>query len=55
MRLGSGRVHLLDLRSNIPFGSALTCQATLSSGSKVRGSLTIYDGNGVPLRMSEVH
>ena len=40
---------------NIPFGSALACQATLSSGSKVRGSLTIYDGNGVPLRMSEVH
>jgi hypothetical protein len=40
---------------SIPFGAAVACQANLSSGSQVRGSLTIYDGNGVPLRMSELH
>jgi hypothetical protein len=39
---------------NIPFGSAVACQATLSNGDKIRGSLTIFDGHGVPLRMSEL-
>jgi hypothetical protein len=40
--------------NNIPFGSAVACQATLSNGDKVRGNMTIFDGNSVPLRTTEL-
>jgi hypothetical protein len=35
---------------NIPFGQAVACTATVSNGDKIRGNLTLFDGNGVPLR-----
>jgi hypothetical protein len=41
--------------NNIPFGSAVACQANLSNGDRIRGSLTIFDGHGVPLRSAELH
>jgi hypothetical protein len=40
---------------SIPSGGAVACQATLSNGDKIRGSLTIFDGNLVPLRTTELH
>ena len=39
---------------SIPSGAAVACQATLSNGDKIRGSLTIFDGNLVPLRTTEL-
>ena len=39
---------------NIPSGSAVACSATVSNGNTVRGSLTLFDGHGVPLRSSEL-
>ena len=39
---------------NIPFGAAVACQANVSSGNTIRGSLTIFDGNDVPLRSTEL-
>ena len=38
----------------IPTGAAVACQATLSNGNTIRGSLTIFDGNGVALRTTEL-
>ena len=39
---------------SIPTGAAVACQANLSNGDKIRGSLTIFDGNDVPLRSTEL-
>jgi hypothetical protein len=39
---------------SIPSGAAAACQATLSNGNTIRGSLTIFDGNGVALRTTEL-
>src|SRR5262249_17624275 len=39
---------------SIPSGKAVACQATLSNGNTIRGSLTIFDGNGVALRTTEL-
>ena len=39
---------------NIPFGSALACQANVSNAHTIRGSLTILDGNLVALRTTEL-
>ena len=38
----------------IPTGAAVACQANVSNGDKIRGSLTIFDGNDVPLRTTEL-
>ena len=39
---------------SIPSGAAVACQASLSNGNSIRGSLTIFDGNGVALRTTEL-
>ena len=39
---------------NIPNGAAVACQANVSNGDRIRGSLTFFDGNDVPLRTTEL-
>jgi len=39
---------------SIPSGAAVACQATVSNGDTIRGSLTIFDGNRVALRTTEL-
>ena len=39
---------------SIPFAAAVACQAKVSNGDIIRGSLTIFDGNGVALRTTEL-
>lgn len=41
--------------SSIPSNQAVACTATVTgSAEKLRGSLTLFDGQGVPLRTSEL-
>jgi hypothetical protein len=39
---------------SIPTSAAVACQASLSNGETIRGSLTIFDGNRVALRTTEL-
>jgi hypothetical protein len=39
---------------SIPFAAAVACQAKVSNGGTIRGSLTIFDGNRVALRTTEL-
>ena len=39
---------------SIPSGKAVACQANVSNGATIRGSLTIFDGNLVALRTTEL-
>jgi hypothetical protein len=40
--------------SSIPSAAAVGCQAKVSNGETIRGSLTIFDGNRVALRTTEL-